>query len=399
MAVAIGTALTTRTASKTPTATSTQSGISKTISRSPRLNLTAISTSTSAIADHAIHYLREHADEHSRQSHFSCTCRSSRRTFPSKPSPTTLPDTTRRTDRAGMRSAPSAGKRIRSLGMISGELSPVERDLPPPVNAAKTVASVGPGEVDRRLPWAELTPVQQNFQAAKMAVYAAMVDRMDQEIGHVLDQLRSMNALDNTVVVLLSDNGASPELTIRGDGHDPAAPPGSAATFLCEGPTWSTVSNTPFRRSKMLVHEGGIATPLVVHWPAGIAARGEFRRTPGHVIDIVPTVLELAGSDQTSQHGSTRPGVSLVPDFTRDGTAHHQKLWWLHQGNRALRRGDWKIVAVKGGPWELYDLATDRTETKNLADKRPELVAELAQLWTNQLKTCQELATSDDNAK
>ncbi len=122
-----------------------------------------------------------------------------------------------------------------------------------------------------------------------MAVHAAMVDRMDREIGRVLAQLRAMGAMDNTLIFFLSDNGASAEIMVRGDGHDPNAECGTGATFLSIGPGWSSLCNTPFRRHKTWVHEGGISTPLIVCWPRGIAARGELRHTPGHVIDFVPT--------------------------------------------------------------------------------------------------------------
>src|SRR5438045_7063413 len=122
-----------------------------------------------------------------------------------------------------------------------------------------------------------------------MSIHAATVDRIDQEIGRVVDQIRAMNALDNTLIMFLSDNGASAEIMVRGDGHDPAAAPGSAATHLCLGPGFSSACNTPFRRHKSWVHEGGISTPFIVHWPEGIAARGALRHDPAHLIDVVPT--------------------------------------------------------------------------------------------------------------
>ena len=212
-----------------------------------------------------------------------------------------------------------------------------------------------------------------------MSVHAAMVDRMDREIGRVLDQLRAMKALDNTLVLFCSDNGASAEMMVRGDGHDPAAPAGSGATFLSIGPGWSSLANTPFRRHKTWVHEGGISTPLIVSWPTGIPARNEIRRVPAHLIDVVPTVLELAGAPAPSS--PPIPGRSLVPAFAKDGAVTRESIWWLHEGNRALRVGDWKIVAAKDQPWELYDLSTDRSETKNLAAEKPEKVKELAGQW------------------
>ena len=233
-----------------------------------------------------------------------------------------------------------------------------------------------------------------------MAIHAAMVDRMDREIGRVLAQLRAMGALDNTLVFFLSDNGASAEIMVRGDGHDPNAECGTGATFLSIGPGWSSLANTPFRRHKTWVHEGGISTPLIVHWPRGIAARGELRHTPGHVIDLVPTILEVAGGKRSEPRGGQpvppAPGKSLVPLFAKDGTVTHDSLWWLHEGNRALRAGDWKIVAAgKDSPWELYDLSTDRSETKDLAADRPDKVRPLAAIWTRQFEDYAVLAAKD----
>src|SRR5437763_14130057 len=144
-----------------------------------------------------------------------------------------------------------------------------------------------------------------------------MVDRLDRSVGRVLDQLRAMRVFDDTLVLFLSDNGASAEIMVRDDGHDPAAEPGSAATHLCLGPGWSTVANTPFRRHKTWVHEGGIATSFLVHWPRGISARGELRHDPGHVIDLVPTFCDVAGVDREaipeSKNAPALPGKSLVP--------------------------------------------------------------------------------------
>ena len=160
------------------------------------------------------------------------------------------------------------------------------------------------------------------------------------------------------------------------------------------------MANTPFRRHKSWVHEGGISTPLIAHWPSGISARGELRHTPGHLIDIVPTILELAGGKHSEVWNSRpvplAPGKSLVRLFARDGTVTHDSFWWLHEGNRALRAGDWKIVAAgKDSPWELYDLRSDRSETRNLAAERPEKVRELAANCTKQFEDYAALAARD----
>lgn len=278
--------------------------------------------------------------------------------------------------------------RLKEMGITQTTLSALEPDVGPPYAFPDAIEKLGPGEINRPLPWENLTDEQRRFQATKMAIHAAMIDRMDQEIGRILAQLKAMGAFENTLIFFASDNGASAEIMVRHGGHDPAAPLGSAASYLCLGPGFSSACNTPFRRHKTWVHEGGNSTPLIAHWPAGITAKGELRTTPSHVIDIVPTVLELAGiTKPTHWQGDPipeAPGKSLVPAFANDAAIHRDSLWWLHDGHRAVRVGDWKLVAAKGDPWELYDLTTDRAEQHNLAAKRPDKVKELEQAWQTQ---------------
>lgn len=355
--------------------------------------------STTAIAEHAIKYLKEHAEKHSRQPFFTFLAF----TAPHFPLHAPPEDIARysKTYLAGWDALrEERWKRMQKFGIGGSVLAPIERDVGPPYPFPQAIKKLGPNELNRPLPWKALTTAQRDFQAKKMAIHAAMVDRMDREIGRVLAQLRTMEALDNTLVFFLSDNGASAEMMVRGDGHDPHAACGTGATFLSIGPGWSSLANTPFRRHKTWVHEGGISTPLIVHWPKGIAARGELRHTVGHVIDLLPTIFEATGGKRfTTWEGKPvppAPGKSLVPVFRKDGTITRDSLWWLHEGNRALRVGNWKIVAAgKKNPWELYDLSSDRSETRNQAKDRPDKVRELAALWQRQFEEYAALARKD----
>lgn len=279
-------------------------------------------------------------------------------------------------------------RRLREIGITDCALAERDETLEPRYFKTEFMDTLGPGEVKRAVAWTDLIDEQRRFQATKMAIHAAMVDRLDREVGRVLDQLRVMGAFDNTLVFFLSDNGADATLLIRGNGHDPAAAPGSAASFLCLGPGWATASNAPFRRHKIWVNEGGISTPLIVHWPKEISARGELRHDVGHVIDIVPTILDLAGRHETIRPTTVSapplPGRSLVPQFSnRPRPATREPLFFNHEGNRALRAGDWKLVSARetGDVWELFDLRTDRGERTNLAGAYPDRVRELERRW------------------
>ncbi len=350
---------------------------------------------TTAIADHAIGCLKDHAANHADQPFFQYVAFIA----PHFPLHALPQDIAKYRDKylSGWEAMREARfQRQKEMGIIHTTLSAIERDVGPPYAFPEVVKKIGPGEVNRPLPWDDLTDEQRRFQATKMAIHAAMVDRMDQEIGRIIAQLKAMNALDNTILMFASDNGASAEMMIRDGGHDPAAAPGSAKSFLCLGPGFSSACNTPFRRHKTWVHEGGISTPLIVQWPAGISAKGELRHTPGHLIDIVPTILDLAGVSKPKEWEGEAipeaPGHSLRAAFAKDETIPHQSLWWLHEGNRALRTGDWKLVAAKGDPWELYDMRTDRAEQINLATKMPEKVEEMERIWQKQTDEIAELA-------
>ncbi|WP_238476613.1 arylsulfatase [Bythopirellula goksoeyrii] len=350
----------------------------------PAKSLTDNFYATTVIADYAIEFLKQHEEQHPDQPFFEYLAFIA----PHFPLQAPAEDIARYQGRYGSGWDELRKERwvkIQKLLGLPGELSSLEPEIGPPYDFPEAIEQLGAGEVNRELAWDSLTTEQQEFQAAKMEIHAAMVDRMDREIGRVIDQIREMGQLDNTVILFFSDNGGSAEIMVRGDGHDPEAMPGSQDSFLCLGPGWSSASNTPFRRHKTWVHEGGIATPLVVHWPDGIHASGELRHTPAHVIDLAPTIVGLAGgewpSEYADEHLPPNPGRNLAAALGTDVIIPRDALWWYHEGNRALRKDNWKIVAAKGDPWELYDLGTDRAENHDLAEENPEMVKKLKAKW------------------
>jgi arylsulfatase len=340
---------------------------------------------TTAIADHAIASLREHT-EHFRDRPFFHYLAFTAPHFPLHAPAADIARVGNRYRVGWDTVRHERFARMQKLGFALSPLAEVERDLGPPYgDARQALARLGPGEVNRPLPWDTLTAEQREFQAAKMAIHAAMIEVMDREIGRVLAQIRAMGAWEDTLVLFLSDNGATAEIMVRGGGHDPSAALGSEPTYLTLGPGWSSAANTPFRRHKTWVHEGGIATPLIAHWPRGIPARGELNRDVGHAIDFVPTLLELAGvaAVPAAPGQPVRPGRSLVPAFVRRGAATREFLYFDHDGNRAIRAGDWKLVSARheNNAWELYDLSRDRGESHDLGAAHPERVRALAALW------------------
>ncbi len=231
--------------------------------------------------------------------------------------------------------------------------------------------------------WDTLNEREKHSHRRRMEVYAAQIDRMDQGVGRIVEALKETGQLDDTLVLFVSDNGGCAEP--QGDDHVTDAL-GSAESAQSYRTPWANVSNTPFRLYKHWNHEGGVAAPLIVHWPARIQGSGDLRRDPAHLIDVMPTVVELAGARYPRfLDGREIPpmeGVSLVPTFAGRPLGE-RALFFEHEGHRAVRRGRWKLVAQGvDGPWELYDLEEDRTETQDLATTRPAVAADLERLWT-----------------
>jgi arylsulfatase len=270
-------------------------------------------------------------------------------------------------------------ERLRAEGLLADESPLSERD-------------------PSQRPWSEAP--NKAWEARRMQVYAAQVERMDRGIGRILDQLVASGVWEDTLVIFLSDNGGCAEaLPLGGDvesfrsrssmvpettragrelriGNDPEIDPGPEDTYASYGPAWANLSNTPFRLYKRWVHEGGISAPFIAHWPAGGLTGGHVVHTPFQLTDVLPTILECTSADY-------RPDVlplegrSMLPALHCD-PAGEATLFWEHIGNAAIRRGPWKLVREYPGPWELYNMKTDRSELSDVAASHPELVAELA---------------------
>jgi arylsulfatase A-like enzyme len=226
--------------------------------------------------------------------------------------------------------------------------------------------------------------VDKDWQDSRMAVYAAMIDRMDQGIGRILNAIDDAGVRENTMVLFLSDNGGCSEKY----GHDsPEYEPGVEKNYTTCGPGWAFAQNTPFRRFKTWMHEGGISTPLIVRWPS-VVQPNTLTRQVGHIIDFMPTFLEAAGGEYPTEFNnhpiSPLEGKSLIPVFQGKMRQGHETLWWEFTGNRAVREGDWKLVWDKKlREWELYHLLHDRTEMTNLAQQYPDRVRAMAFSWNN----------------
>ncbi|MGL4550204.1 MAG: arylsulfatase [Gemmataceae bacterium] len=247
--------------------------------------------------------------------------------------------------------------------------------------------------------WDTLDADRRADLARRMAVYAAMIDRMDAGVGRIVADLKANGQLDDTLILFLSDNGACAEWDPF--GFDVASGPknvphkgadldrmGGPATYHSYGSGWANACNTPWRWYKHYGHEGGIATPLIAHWPAGIAAKDELRPQIGHVIDILATCADISGASYPAKEGVTpMAGKSLVPAFA-GRPIEREFIAWEHEGNRAIRAGRWKLVSVHGKGWELYDMDADRCELTDLAGKMPGRVKELGATWEEWAKRC-----------
>lgn len=246
-------------------------------------------------------------------------------------------------------------KKMSELGIVSG---------------SRNMAAMDRGV---QKPWNELSAEQRQEWARRMEVYAAQTEHLDRAIGRVLDELKRLGVENNTLVIFMSDNGGAAEDPNSGDK---SAPIGSRDSYRGYARPWASVSNTPWRRHKVSAYEGGVSTPFVVRWPAGIAKanEGKFVREPAHVTDLLPTFLELAGAKAVTNQ---LEGQNIAAMLRGEAGNTNRVFCWEHEGNRAIRKGSWKLVGNPSGDWELYNIASDRIEAADLTAQHPDLVASL----------------------
>ncbi|MEM7235807.1 MAG: sulfatase-like hydrolase/transferase, partial [Planctomycetota bacterium] len=348
---------------------------------------------TDAISDHAVRYINDHAREKKETPFFLYVAYTAAH-WPMHALPKDIAKYKGRYDAGYGAIRKKRHERVQELGLVDPSW-----DLTP---------QVGNWEKQEHKEW----------EARCMEVYAAMVDNMDQGIGRIVKSLESNGLFDDTLILYMQDNGGCQEGVGRGGNSrrpakatlpqiakdairldvipkqdragvptlkGPYVMPGPADTYIAYGIHWANVSNTPFREYKHFVHEGGVSTPLVAHWPNGLKRQGELESQPGHLVDIMATCVDLAKAEYPSSHGgkAIKPmeGVSLAPAFSGKSLGRKNPIFWEHEGNRAIRKGKWKLVAKENRPWELYDIENDRTEMHNLANKKPQLAKELASEW------------------
>ncbi|MEM9645265.1 MAG: arylsulfatase [Planctomycetota bacterium] len=230
--------------------------------------------------------------------------------------------------------------------------------------------------------WETLSESEKKWESNRMAAYAGMVDRLDHEVGRLVDHLKDRGVFDNTLLIFVSDNGACPFERTQGRDRQPFDP----KSYWCYDTGWAHVGNTPFRFYKQNSHEGGISSPAILHWPAGMkATAGSIDQQPGHLIDVMATCLDVTGRSYPSEVDGRKidplMGRSLLPVLAGQARPSPEYLYFQFANNRGLRQGDWKLVSYRGGPWELYNLAIDRSETNDLIADEPDRFQAMKQRW------------------
>lgn len=345
---------------------------------------------TDAVSDHASRQIRQHAADYPGKPFFQYVAYPAPH-WPLHADPDDVARYKGRFDRGWDVLRQERMKRLIDMGIINPDWRLSPRDPAEP-------------------PWEQT--VDKGWQARRMEVYAAQIECMDRGMGRIVDTLGDAGQFENTVIMFLSDNGGCAEelcptwqdwlmphnarTTTRDGkrvqvGNDPSVMPGGGDTYQSYGRAWANLSNTPFREYKHWVHEGGIATPLIVHWPGGISDGGGLRHEPAQLPDIMATCLDLAGADYPGSFDGRDilplEGYSMAPIF-RGEPFLREALFWEHEGNCAVRNGPWKLVKKHPGDWELYDMREDRTELNDLSGRFPDRVSELVMLYEEWADRC-----------
>ena len=324
---------------------------------------------TDAFTDGAIEFLGEAREKHKDQPFFLYMAYNAPH-WPLHARPEEIANQKGRYD-AGFQAIREARlKRMKELGILGADaqMAPMDRGNAPA--------------------WDKMSPEQRQEWARRMEIYAAMVVTMDENIGRLMNELTKLGVADDTLVMFISDNGGAAEDPHRGR---PGAELGSRDSFWGYARPWATVSNTPWRLYKVTAYEGGTSTPAIAHWPSGIpaSANGKLVYGPAHLLDVMPTTLELAGTSYPATGGPKPEGRSIVNMIKGESGTNDRTLCWEHEGNRAIRNGKWKLVALfSSDRWELYDIDADRIESNDLASKHPEVVKELSAEYDRWAERC-----------
>lgn len=241
--------------------------------------------------------------------------------------------------------------------------------------------------------WDSMSDQERKWESRRMAAFAGMVDRVDQTTGHLVQFLKENGVFENTLIMICSDNGACPFDRTRGKDYEPWDP----RSYWCYDTGWSHVGNTPFRLHKQNQHEGGVSSPMIVHWPNGMTAKpGSITNQVGHLVDFMATCIDVGQATYPNQWPDVDleplQGKSLTPIFQGETREPHEFLYFRFSNNRAIRKGKWKLVTHRASSWELYDIEKDGTELNDLASEHPEIVKELSALWHDMAKNVDRLS-------
>jgi arylsulfatase A-like enzyme len=347
---------------------------------------------TDAISDRTVEFIRDHARDYAGQPFFQYVAYTSPH-WPLHAKDADIAKYKGKFDKGWDQLREERLERMKRTGLLKEEWNLTDRDPSQPA-------------------WTDADYKEHRLRG--MEVYAAQIDCMDQGIGRIIAALEETGQLENTVIIFLADNGGCAEelkvrstpinsiggtpLTRTGEpvryGNDRNLMPGGEDTYQSYGVAWANLSNTPFRLYKHWIHEGGISTPFIMHWPDGIKEQGGLRHSPCQLTDVLPTVLEITGTVYPDTYPERTPlpleGESMVPLLSVD-KRERKPLYWEHEGNAAVRIDNWKLVRNYPGAWELFDLDKDRSETRDLAAAYPDKIRDMSLLYEQWAKRCKVL--------